>query len=242
MTKFVEDKQIVIPGETLAEGEYRLGDNVYRNGNRILATMVGLVRTDENRLSVIALHGFYMPQVDDIVIGIVDDVGLTHWLVDINAPYPGILRANEAFGRPFDPTRHDLLDELKIGDVVIAKVVSFDRTQDPALTLRESGLGKIKDGVVVSITPSKVPRLIGKKGSMLNVIQQKTGCQVIVGQNGRVLARSEDKRKEDLAIKIIKLIEREAHTTGLTNRVSRILDEENERRRMEDVGQSQANR
>jgi len=226
LSKFVEDRQIVVPGEVLAEGDFRLGENVYRNGNRILSTMVGLTRIDGERLSVIALHGFYMPQNDDIVIGIVNDVGLTHWVLDINAPYPGILRANETPGRPFDPTRHELLDELKIGDMVIAKVLSFDRTQDPALTLKESGLGKIKDGVVVSLTPSKIPRLIGKKGSMLNIIQQKTGCQIIVGQNGRILARCGDKTKEDLAIKIIKVIEMEAHMSGLTNRISRLVETE----------------
>ena len=230
MSKLVEDRQIVVPGEVLAEGEYRLGENVYRNGNKILSTMVGLTRIDGDKLSVIALHGFYMPMNDDIVIGIIDDVGLTHWMVDINAPYPGILRASETFGRGFDPTRHDLLDELKIGDVVIAKVLSFDRTQDPVLTLKENGLGKIKDGVVVSLTPSKIPRLIGKKGSMLNIIQQKTGCQIMVGQNGMVLARCGDKTMEDLAIKIIKVIEREAHTSGLTNRVSRLLESKIEQR------------
>ncbi|MBO3803473.1 MAG: RNA-binding protein [Candidatus Brockarchaeota archaeon] len=229
MTKLVSDRQIVVPGEALAEGDYRVGENVYRHGKTILSTMVGIARVEEDRVSVIALHGFYMPAVGDVVIGIVEDVGVTHWLVDINAPYPGVLRASEAFGRGFDPTRHELLDELKIGDVLIAKVLSFDRTHDPVLTLGEGGLGKIRDGVVVSLTPSKVPRLIGRKGSMLGIIQQKTGCQLTVGQNGMVLARSQDKRMENLVIKIIKLIEREAHTSGLTNRVAKLLDAEIER-------------
>jgi exosome complex component RRP4 len=227
----VSDKQIVVPGEVLAEGDYRIGENVYRNGKTILATMVGIARVEEDKVSVIALHGFYMPMVGDVVIGIVEDVGVTHWLVDINAPYPGVLRASEAFGRAFDPTRHELLDELKIGDVLIAKILSFDRTHDPVLTLNESGLGKVKDGVVVSLTPSKIPRLIGRKGSMLSIIQQKTGCQIVVGQNGMVLAKSQDKRMEDLVIKIIKLIEREAHTSGLTNRVAKLLDAEIEQMR-----------
>jgi exosome complex component RRP4 len=224
LTKIVSDRQIVVPGEILAEGDYRIGENVYRDGKRIISTMVGLARVEEDKISVIALHGFYMPMKDDIVIGIIEDVGITHWLVDINGPYPGVLRASEAFGRAFDPTKHELLDKLKIGDVVIAKVIDFDRTHDPILTLNENGLGKVKDGVVVSLTPSKIPRLIGRKGSMLNTIQQKTGCQLIVGQNGMVLARSHDKRMEDLVIKIIKLIEREAHTTGLTNRVAKMID------------------
>ncbi|MGQ9514241.1 MAG: exosome complex RNA-binding protein Rrp4 [Thermoproteota archaeon] len=229
MTKLVLDRQTVVPGEVLAEGDYRIGENVYRDGKRILSTMVGLARVEEDRISVIALHGFYMPMKDDIVIGIVKDVGITHWLVDINGPYPGVLRASEAFGRAFDPTRHELLDRLKIGDVVIAKVLSFDRTHDPVLTLNENGLGKVKDGVVVSLTPSKIPRLIGRKGSMLSIIQQKTGCQIVVGQNGMVLARSQDKRMEDLVIKIIKIIEREAHTSGLTDRVAKLLDTEIEK-------------
>jgi exosome complex RNA-binding protein Rrp4 len=41
---------------------------------------------------------------------------------------------------------------------------------------------------------------------------------------------------EDLAIKIIKVIEMEAHTSGLTNRVSKLLEAEVEQRRANNVG------
>jgi exosome complex component RRP4 len=92
--------------------------------------------------------------------------------------------------------------------------------------VREPSLGKITGGQIIEITPSKIPRLIGRKGSMVNMIKQETDCKIIIGQNGLVLVRGKTLENEQLAIKAIRKVERESHTSGLTDRVSRMIKEE----------------
>jgi exosome complex component RRP4 len=95
-------------------------------------------------------------------------------------------------------------------------------------TIRESGLGKVSQGHLVKINPTKVPRLIGHKGSMIYVIKRETGCNITVGQNGWVLVSSNRPEMESLAIRAIRIVEKEAHTTGLTDRIAEFLRKEKE--------------
>ena len=83
-------------------------------------------------------------------------------------------------------------------------------------------MGKFKGGIIVDIAPTKVPRLIGKKGSMINMIKDKTNCKIVVGQNGLVWVKG-DEDMEQLTKNIIHLIEAEAHTSGLTNKIKNKL-------------------
>jgi exosome complex component RRP4 len=83
-------------------------------------------------------------------------------------------------------------------------------------------MGKFKGGIIVDIAPTKVPRLIGKKGSMINMIKDKTNCKIVVGQNGLVWVKG-DEDMEQLTKDVIHLIEAEAHTSGLTNKIKNKL-------------------
>jgi len=107
--------------------------------------------------------------------------------------------------------------------MLLAKVAAFDRTRDPVLTLRGPGLGKITHGRIVEMTPTKIPRLIGKKGSMIDLVKKGTGCQIVVGKNGLILIRGKKPEDEAMAIKIVRIIEEEAHTSGLTNRIDELI-------------------
>ncbi len=144
---------------------------------------------------------------------------MTNWTVDINSPYIGILQVTEVFSKPTSISRSSLSNILNVGDIILAKVIAFDFTRDPLLTIKESKLGKITKGTVIEITPSKVPRVIGKKGSMVNIIREVLKVNIIVGKNGRILIIGSKPENEALAVMVIKKIEKEAHTTGLTDRV-----------------------
>jgi len=109
---------------------------------------------------------------------------------------------------------------------VIAKIVAYDRAHDPQLTVGEPGLGKITRGQVVEITPSKIPRLIGRKGSMISMIKEETGCHIILGHNGIVLVTGKSLENEQLAMMAIRKIEEESHTAGLTDRIAQMIKEE----------------
>jgi exosome complex component RRP4 len=112
----------------------------------------------------------------------------------------------------------------------VAKVVSYDRTHDPQITVAEPGLGKITRGQVLRITPTKIPRVIGKKGSMISMIKQETGCQIILGLNGIVLITGKTAEEEQSALMAILKIEEESHTSGLTDRITQMLKKEKSKR------------
>ena len=226
MTFHVEKKQLVAPGEIVAEGGYFAGDNVYKENDKIFASRIGLVEVVGNRVLVVPIKGCYVPYVDDPVIGRIVDVGMSGWSVDINAPYPAMLPASETFGHRQPFLKADLTKIFDVGDLVLAKVIAFDRTRDPLITVKGPGLGKATSGRVVEISPTKIPRLIGRKGSMISMLKKETGCEIMVGQNGIILISGKSSESERVAVSAIYMIEREAHTRGLTDRILEMIRNE----------------
>jgi exosome complex component RRP4 len=166
-----------------------------------------------------------VPKAGDIIIGAVLEVGFNGWTVDIKAPYTALLRASDVLSRPFKPQNDELSAVLSAGDLIVAKIASYDRAHDPQLTVGEPGLGKITRGQILHVTPTKIPRIIGRKGSMISMIKQETGCQIILGLNGVILVTGKNLEDEELAITAIKKIEEESHTSGLTDRITQLLKE-----------------
>jgi exosome complex component RRP4 len=230
MPTFFEAKQLVTPGELLAEGEYQAGENTYLEGGKVFASRIGLVDCDNKKVNVVALRAFYAPKVGDIIIGSVKEVGFNGWTIDIKGPYEAMLRASDVLSRPFKPQNDELSQVLDAGDLIVAKIASYDRAHDPQLTVGEPGLGKITRGQIMRITPTKIPRVIGRKGSMISMIKQETGCQIILGLNGVILVTGKTPGDEELAMAVIKKIDEESHTTGLTDRITQLLKDEKAKR------------
>ena len=215
---YVENKDLVIPGQVLADDEYYSGRGTFKENGKVCSSLMGLVSLRNKKLRVIPLKSKYVPKKGDVVIGKISDVRFSMWNVDINSPYSGILPAFEVFGRE----KKELNKVYDIGDVLFLRVVDVDEIKKAKLGLKGRGMGKFKGGIIVDIAPTKVPRLIGKKGSMINMIKDKTNCKIVVGQNGLVWVKG-DKDMEQLTKSIIQLIEAEAHTSGLTNKIKNKL-------------------
>lgn len=222
MSTTLEERSIVVPGDLIYEGRIRTGDNTYRDGGNVYATKVGLVNYSKDRVSVIALEGGYNPLVGDLVVGTVTDIELGQWLVNIDGPMDAILTVNEAIDKPFR-TNMDMTRILDVGDLVVGKIVDLDRNRTPILSILGRDLGRVHEGFIIRITPSKIPRLIGKKGSMINMILRETRCNVSIGQNGRILINGRSRADEEIVEKVVRKIEAEAHTSGLTNRIQEYL-------------------
>jgi exosome complex component RRP4 len=167
-----------------------------------------------------------------MVIGTVVDIELGRWIVDIGAATDAILSTNDAINKPFR-THQDLTRILDVGDTIIAKIVDLDRYRSPILSIQGRELGKVFDGFVINITPSKIPRLIGKKGSMINMILRETRTSITIGQNGKILISGRRREDEELVVEVIRKIEAEAHTSGLTNRIQEYLKKRKEEMRNE---------
>jgi hypothetical protein len=59
---------------------------------------------------------------------------------------------------------------------------------------------------------------------MIQTIEQATQTRVIIGQNGVVVVTGRNKDGIDLAVKAIKVVEEEAHTSNLTQRIKALLN------------------
>ncbi len=212
----------VIPGDVIVTGDYRPGSFVQRRGNDMVALRVGLAEVAQNGVKVIPLSGAYMPRAEDMVVGKVVNVTGYGWEADINSCFVGYLPGQFVFGRDFSPATHDLMTRFRVGDLLLAKIEAFDRTKDPQLSIRGPGLGKIPQGEIVRISPMKVPRLIGRKGYMINMIADLTACNVKVGQNGMIVVDGTPEGTEK-AVAAINLVQEGAHMADLTARVQRLL-------------------
>ncbi|MDI6645150.1 MAG: exosome complex RNA-binding protein Rrp4 [Methanobacteriaceae archaeon] len=216
----VKDKDLVVPGEVLADEEYNSGRGTFREENKICSSVVGLVALRNKKISVIPLQSKYIPKRGDVVIGEITDIRFSMWGLDINSPYSGLLPASEVFGKE----KRELERAFVIGDVLFLRVIDVDEVKKVKLGLKGRGLGKFRGGILINITPTKVPRLIGKKGSMINMIKDQTKCEIVVGQNGVVWVKGQPEM-ERVTEKVIKMIEEQAHTSGLTDRVRDMLME-----------------
>jgi exosome complex component RRP4 len=217
-------RRYVIPGDKIVEGNFRPLMNVIKAGNSLIATRIGIAETGRDGVKVIPLSGVYIPRVNDLVIGKVTDHSSLSWEVDINSCFSAHLPAQDVFGRDFSPARDDMGRHFAIGDMITARIMAFDRTRDPMLTVQDRDLGKIARGEALKISATRVPRLIGKRGSMIQMIEQATQTRVLIGQNGIVVVTGRTPEGIILAVRAIRMVEEEAHTANLTQRIKALLN------------------
>ena len=219
----VKEKEIVIPGQELAEGDYIDGNGTFKEDNKIISYYLGLATINEKFVKVIPLTGKYMPKVNDIVIGKVADMGFYGWSVDLDCAYNATLSIREV--SEFVEKNDDLTKFYNYGDFIVGKIIRVSKQKNVDITTKGPGLKKLLGGKLIDVTSSKVPRMIGKQGSMINMIKEKTGCNIIIGQNGRVWIKGDSIESEILVTKIIMKIEQESHLEGLTDKIKKLLDE-----------------
>jgi exosome complex component RRP4 len=215
-----KEREFVIPGDKIVETmDYLPGRNCFRRGDSVFAKKIGLVSISGRVVSVIPMSGVYVPRPGDMVMGGVKEVQSNAWVVDIesvNEAYLPISGVREFI----DTTRTDLSRYYAVGDLLYAKINTASQGSIH-LSMDDSRARKFRSGRIIRVNPAKVPRLIGKQGSMISLIKGRTGCRISVGQNGIVWLEGE---KEDVAIDAIRLVDKESYTEGLTDRISEMLD------------------
>jgi len=219
----IKEKEIVIPGQDLAKGmDFLPGNGCYREGDFIVSASLGILSVSNRLIKIIPLTGKYDPKVNDVIIGQVKDMTLHGWFLDTNCAYDGMLSIREA--DEFIDKGADLSKYYNFGEYVIAKVVHVNKVSNIDLSTKGPGLRKIKGGKIIEITPSKVPRVIGKQGSMVGLIKDNTNCKITVGQNGRIWIQGENPESELLATQAIMMIENQSHVDGLTDKITKFLE------------------
>ncbi|MBA4452271.1 MAG: RNA-binding protein [Nitrosopumilaceae archaeon] len=221
-------RKYVIPGDVVTTGPFRPEQNVVLEGNKIISTTIGISEIYDDSVKVISLTGKYIPKINDLVIGKVISHTSLSWELDINSCYVGFLPAQDVFGRDFSAHADELTSKLKAGDLVAARIANFDRTRDPLVTIADRDLGKIDSGDLIKISPSKVPRLIGKRGTMIQTIETATEAVITIGQNGWVVVSCESPEGLLKAKKAIQMVNEQAHVANLTDQVKEMLESKGE--------------
>lgn len=246
-------REVVLPGEVLTEDtkNFLPGRGTIYNSERtkIISLNIGLKQISKNYINVIPLRGFYTPRPGDKVIALVVDKNPVKYKCDINAKDFGTLKPKNTIkrdknrsyrgsgggrGRGNSYSREEVnTNKFDIGDILIVKILSADRINKPELTTVGKYLGIRNNGVVISIDPPKIPRVIGRSGSMIKMLKNLTKCNIFVTQNGRIWLKGEDLAHERLLIESIRKIEAEAHIVGLTDRMQEFIMNEKKLRGLE---------
>ena len=233
-------RELVLPGEVLTEDVNNFipgrGAIFNKERNKITSLCIGLKQIKKKYINVIPLRGFYTPKAGDKVLAIIVDKNPVKYKCDINSKDFGQLKPKNTIsqekgrmGRMGRNTRSydDVSTEMyKIGDVLIVKILSADRLNKPELTTVGRYLGMKRDGIVISIDPPKIPRVIGRNGSMIKMLKNLTKCNIFVTQNGRIWLKGDNIAYERLLIGAIYKIASEAHTSGLTDRMKEYIENE----------------
>jgi exosome complex component RRP4 len=213
------ERVLVLPGEEIAAQGLKPGPGTYRVGGKVYASVLGLVSPRPPMVQVIPLSGRYIPRPNDVVIGTVTDVQGTFWLLDIGAPRWAPLHMT---GTPWKVDIGETERYLRVGDAVIVQVESLDPTGRIGVTMLGEGLGKLEGGTIVHVSPARVPRVVGRDGSMIQTITRHTGAQVAVGQNGRIWVDGTPEAIRRVS-EVLRFIDENGHRPGLTERVDSYL-------------------
>ncbi|GBC69792.1 Polyribonucleotide nucleotidyltransferase [archaeon HR01] len=208
---YFKEAELVVPGQLLSDNGRRSGPGTYTMNGKVYAAQAGIAKAVEGVVRVIPVSGRYRPERGDKVLGIVSDIKPNVVEVDLGGDIKAVLRMSERESPPL---------KLTLGDVIQAEVKSAGLR---GIFLDLEGLQKVKAGILVNVNPAKVPRLIGRKGSMIQMLKRETGCDFWVGRNGLVVVSGRSPASEFAAIAAINLIEREAHKQGLTERVTQLI-------------------
>jgi exosome complex component RRP4 len=215
-------KEIVVPGELISSGdEFLPGDWTIKQGNDIIATRLGVVEKQDRLIKIIPLSGVYIPRRGNVVIGEIKDMNYSGWMVEIGGPYGAFLTLKEV---PGFIEESEMETVFGIGDLIVTTVFNVKRTAvDLTMKQREPGLGKIKEGLIVKVNPHRVPRIIGKEGSMIKLIKDATRSMITVGQNGLIWIKADNVDDRLFAKHAIEFVVENTTTEGLTEKVEEWL-------------------
>ncbi|MEM2637518.1 MAG: KH domain-containing protein [Candidatus Korarchaeota archaeon] len=211
--RYITHGTIVVPGDKISDDSEIMQGGVYIKDGSYYSNCLGVFEEKEKTPRVTPLVNVYTPRKDDLVIGKVIDVKKGNATVDIGSLYNCILRLKKDV-------------PITVGSVVKAKVEMASRKEDPVLTIDGDDLGVLERGIVLRFPPSKIPRLIGRGGSMISLLKNLLGISIFIGKNGYVWFDTAEPQHIRIAKLVLDKIARESHIPGLTDRIKALLEEE----------------
>lgn len=196
-------RDMIIPGDLVSEKPLRIANSFVQNG-KTYSKVLGIY--DDSEHTIIPLEGSWMPRLDDSVVGIITEARPKVYIVDLSY-----------FGRALlIPGKYDKY-EFEPGDIISALIKNIEGKN--TIILNEPK--ELEGGTILSIKPKKIPRVIGKKSTMVRQIAEYTGSHIVVGMNGLIWLKDGNIA---LATEALLKVEREAHLSGLTDTIKNFLE------------------
>jgi exosome complex component RRP4 len=214
------ERTLVLPGDAVGDKRSVPGPGTKRVGDRVVAVAAGLLQEQGEKVSILPMNGCYEPRAGDQVVGVVTEANPGNWIVDIRAPWLAPLHVSEA---PWRVDFGETMSYLRPGDAILCKVLFVDEQRKVQVTLKDRNLAKLEGGEIMEVPPTKVARVIGKNGSMLNLLKEYVECWLFVGQNGRIWLNG-DPNEVLMAKQVIQAVCDQAHLPGLTERIKDLLE------------------
>ena len=212
-------RSLVLPGDLL-DTKSKPGRGIFRSDGRVHSSVLGHSSDRSGYVNVNPITGRYNPKVGDKIVAICVETGPSVWRMDIGSSFNSTLHHSESGWKvPFGDTARF----LAIGDAIWAEVFMGDAAGAHQISLKKDDCRKLYSGTVVKVDPTNVSRVIGKQGSMITTIREKTQTRIQIGQNGYIWI---DGKGEDIALaqKAVETINRESTSKGLTKKIEKLLE------------------
>ena len=221
---------IALPGITIYKGPaQKVDEKIIKDFRGYVSSLVGVAQISGKTIDLIPYKDIYRPVKGDYVIGVVVGYAPNGWFIDIGSYVKAFLPAADVLNKRFDPRKDELSKYFKIGDIVGLYVSEVRRLGNLLVTVKDlkkskdKKLGKLSDYYIIKVWSTKLPRIIGKKGSMIKLLKEKLDGDLIIAQNGVILYKGPHE-KFIILNKIITLITAKTFATGLTEYVNDLIN------------------
>ena len=212
-------RNLVLPGDLL-KTKSKPGKGIFRNDGQIYSSVIGFSSDRSGYMNVNSIKGRYNPKVGDKIVGICKETGPSVWRMNIGAAFNSTLHHSESGWKvPFGDTARF----LEVGDAVWGEIFMVDAAGSHQISLKKDDCRKLYSGTIVSVEPTSVSRIIGKQGSMITTIREKTDTRIQIGQNGLIWIDGEGEIIA-LAQKAIETIDKHTTSKGLTKKIEKLLE------------------
>ncbi|KAF3940396.1 hypothetical protein ABW19_dt0203170 [Dactylella cylindrospora] len=190
---------IVTPGEIVTDDpQWMRGHGTYlsqptNDGSpqSIISSLAGTISKTNKLLSIQALRFRYVPEIGDLVVGRILEVGTKRWRVDIAGPHSATLLLSSINLPGGILRKRTSTDELQIrtffseGDLLVAEVQTLNSDGSASLHTRSLKYGKLRNGVFMTIDAGMVRRM---KSHVLTINTSNGGGEVdiYIGVNGYI--------------------------------------------------------
>jgi exosome complex component RRP4 len=197
-------KEIILPGDLVADVPIR-NSNTYVENGKTYSMVLGMY--EKEPLSIVPLEGVWVPRIEDTVVGIIASVRNGVYEVDLKFHGRSLIISGKFEKFSFN-----------IGDMVEATIKNVEDKKTIILSYPRL----LSGGTLITIKATKIPRIIGKENTMVKQIADSTKSTIVVGKNGVIWIKGGNTA---LAAEVILRIQGEAHVSGLTERIKKMMEE-----------------